>query len=241
MASLKYIITGTGRCGTVYFAKLLTSIGITCGHETIFSYDGLDKAKARMNATDPLEVSVISQLASATEVWFPEGISDIRADSSYMAAPFLADPMFANTKILHVVRKPMEVINSFVHGLGYFKNDCLIKEDFLDYHKFIYSHVPTIQNYKNPIDRAAAYYIEWNNMIEKNAEGRPYLRHNINRNLNAVFDFLEVKRPKNYYDKVKTNHILGLKPILVQFSQIPSPDVREQLLNLHKRYFYIKM
>ena len=33
---LDFLVTGTGRCGTVYMAELLTSLGIPCGHESLF-------------------------------------------------------------------------------------------------------------------------------------------------------------------------------------------------------------
>lgn len=33
---MKYLITGTGRCGTGYISKILTYSGIKCGHESIF-------------------------------------------------------------------------------------------------------------------------------------------------------------------------------------------------------------
>ncbi|MFW5847918.1 MAG: hypothetical protein ACOCVF_03280 [bacterium] len=37
----RFVITGTGRCGTGYISKLLTEYGINCGHEAIFSYNGV--------------------------------------------------------------------------------------------------------------------------------------------------------------------------------------------------------
>jgi hypothetical protein len=30
---MRYLVVGTGRCGTVYMAKLLSSVGVPCGHE----------------------------------------------------------------------------------------------------------------------------------------------------------------------------------------------------------------
>ena len=43
--NLKYIIASTGRSGTVYMARLLTSVGVPCGHESIFTWQGIEKAK----------------------------------------------------------------------------------------------------------------------------------------------------------------------------------------------------
>jgi len=242
MGKLKYIVTGTGRCGTVYFAKFLTSLGINCGHETIFSYHGLERALERLEQPDPLKVSLISELSTwQDEIWFPNGIVNIQADSSYMAAPFLSHPAFDGAKVIHVFRHPLEVINSFIYGLGYFKRDCVKNEDMKDYHKFIYKHAPMILNYANPIDRAAVYYVEWNKLIEKNSLGKDYYRHNISRNLGRVFDFLNMKEPNSYYDNKKSNNILGLNPIITSFKDIPSQQARESLIEFYNRYFYIKL
>lgn len=38
---LKYVVTGAGRSGTGYMSKLLTSVGIPCGHEQVFGLDGM--------------------------------------------------------------------------------------------------------------------------------------------------------------------------------------------------------
>ena len=45
---LKIISTGTGRCGTAYMSKLLTSVGIPCGHESLFTNKGLTEYKYRI-------------------------------------------------------------------------------------------------------------------------------------------------------------------------------------------------
>lgn len=34
---LKFIVAGTGRCGTAYIAQVLTRIGIPCGHEWVYA------------------------------------------------------------------------------------------------------------------------------------------------------------------------------------------------------------
>lgn len=238
---LKYIVTGTGRCGTVYFAKLLTSLGINCGHEAIFSHSGLNNAYERMQQKRP-KVSLISKLATPKlEEWFPEGVDRIQADSSYMAAPFLDSSIAHDAKIIHLVRHPLEVINSFVYGLRYFRNDCLNEDDFKDYHTFIYQHAPSILHYPDPISRAAVFYVEWNKLIESKANGKSYIRHNINsRNLKRVFSFLEMKEPSKYYNE-KSNQILGLQKHITCFTQIPSLEVREAVVKMFQYYFYIKM
>lgn len=56
---MKFVITGTGRCGTQYISTLMNKLGITCGHEEIFTTDG------------PIEDS------------------DKEADASWLAIPYL--------------------------------------------------------------------------------------------------------------------------------------------------------
>ena len=58
--NLKYLVTGTGRCGTVYMARILTSIGIPCGHETIFDYRGTRGARKRLFGEEQLRLSFVA-------------------------------------------------------------------------------------------------------------------------------------------------------------------------------------
>ena len=37
---MKYIIAGTGRCGTGYMSKIFNEVGIKCGHENVFTVKG---------------------------------------------------------------------------------------------------------------------------------------------------------------------------------------------------------
>ena len=36
----RFVVTGTGRSGTVYMSRLLTSVGIACSHEAVFHPEG---------------------------------------------------------------------------------------------------------------------------------------------------------------------------------------------------------
>jgi hypothetical protein len=239
---LNYVVTGTGRCGTVYFAKLLTNLGIQCGHETIFFYDGFENAKKRLNGQMPFSLSRISKSATGQgeKGWFPEGIRSIQADSSYMVAPFLDDPLFDNVAIIHLVRNPMEVINSFVEGFGYFRDSCMHRSDESCYHSFIYRHAPTVLEYSGAVDRAAVFYIEWNKMIEEKSKNRKYLRFNINnRSFKKVFWFLGMDEPEDFLKKKLNERHTNKR--YHSISQIPSPELRDQLFELYSRYCYIKM
>lgn len=60
MTAGRFVVTGSGRCGTKYMSRLLTSAGAPCGHEQVFN-------------------------AGGAGAW-PD---DVRADSSWMAATML--------------------------------------------------------------------------------------------------------------------------------------------------------
>ena len=89
---LKLIATGTGRCGTRFVSKLLTSAGLTCGHERFFDFNGLDFAK--------------EQLANH---WY-----GTYAESSWCAAPFLSDETLKDAFLVHLVRHPKTYIGSLL-------------------------------------------------------------------------------------------------------------------------------
>jgi len=39
---MRFVITGSGRCGTKYMSRLLTAAGTPCGHEAVFAYERRD-------------------------------------------------------------------------------------------------------------------------------------------------------------------------------------------------------
>ncbi len=138
MKKLHYLVTGTGRSGTVYLANVLTAAGIPCGHESIFTPGGIKEARARLKGTSPIEVSWISRESCGN--WMPCP-ADLVAESSYLAAPYLRDRLLQGTRIIHAVRNPMQVINSFVVGLRYFREP--FPTDI--WHEFIWNHLPEMR------------------------------------------------------------------------------------------------
>ncbi len=92
----------------------------------------------RLEGRSAIQVSAISRQSCGD--WFG-GSKDLVADSSYMAAPFLDHAILHEAHVLHVVRHPMDVINSFVVGLNYFQQ--WLPSD--PWHWFIYTHVPELR------------------------------------------------------------------------------------------------
>ena len=58
---LKFIVTGTGRCGTLYLSKLLSFCNTFCGHETIFDYSSWNTILQRLFNDKKLILSKIAK------------------------------------------------------------------------------------------------------------------------------------------------------------------------------------
>lgn len=88
MGAERFLITGCGRSGTGYTAKLFTALGSRCGHEEIFSLRAVESGRVAWPDT-------------------------YLGDSSWLAAPFLHE-LPEGTAVLHQVRDPLAVVRSFV-------------------------------------------------------------------------------------------------------------------------------
>ena len=227
---MKYIVTGTGRCGTVYAAKFLTSLGIPCGHETIFNWQGLEFAKKRLNKEYP------RHLSGASKTTFNFGnpvhgddwvdVDVIEAESSYMAAPYLDSDILKDVKIIHFVRHPSRVINSFCNFLGYFS-----KSSFTNiYERFIYSKFPVLQHEMSQYDRAALYYILWNKQIKSHFFQR------LEDPKDDLMDFLGSKSD-HFFDQKNANTFA--KPSKkFQLCNLENKKIKSNLIDLGLEYGY---
>lgn len=164
--NLKYIISGTGRCGTVYMARFFTDIGINCGHEAIFDYNGLDLALKKINGNALIETSHCSRFdllkSKPIENWF--SANNIMAESSYMAAPFLNNSCFSDARLIHIIRNPLKVLSSFFLDAKFFDPK---SEGQKPWNSFVYKHMPSIEMEKSIVEKTCRYIIDWNRMIEK--------------------------------------------------------------------------
>lgn len=167
---IKIIITGTGRCGTLYLSKLLSFCNIFCGHETIFDHSSWNQILQRIYGNEELSLSKIAKKNYGD--YLKDNI--IVGDSSYMAMPYLDMNIFNDCFFIHVIRNPIDVINSFCHNMNYFYDEPYSNIDEFNrkYINFIYKHVPDIKKYKNPYERAACFYLYWNDKIEKKLKNK---------------------------------------------------------------------
>lgn len=124
----RFVITGTGRCGTGYTAALLNACQVPCGHEAVYGPDG------------------------------PGDWGNIRADSSWMAAPHLKE--FSGT-VVHLLRNPLDVVNSLV-GIGFFDPNV----DHGAYRDYAKRWCPQAFQTADPVVAAASFVVEWGRMIE---------------------------------------------------------------------------
>lgn len=235
---LKYVVAGTGRSGTVFMARLLTSVGISCGHESVFDFGGIQAARRRLSEQEMMHPSIISSINYNHDTkdfdhvdWHPD-IQTIIADSSYMAAPFLRDELLQGTSIIHAVRHPVKVINSFCNLMNYFGDEHNPTD--MVYHNFIYGFLPQLKEDMPQYDRAALYYILWNQMIEN---CNPDFFFRVEDNSDELLEFLGISVADRFADSTINTH---WKPRTKSFSwpEVKDRTIRNNLVDIGKKYGY---
>jgi len=220
-------------------ARFLTSVGILCGHETVFDYCGIGAARKRLSGQEKLELSRCSSVSfdAGTKQytcvsWHPD-VQSVVADSSYMAAPFLKEDILQDADIIHVARNPVKVINSFCNNLNYFNDPNSIDP----YERFILGNVPELKMSMPQYDRAALYYVMWNTMIE---ESNPDLFFRIEDDCVGLLKFLNLDAGVTHYNDTKTNVFEKIKEdSFCDYKQIESLQIRNELIKMAYRYGYL--
>lgn len=235
MISLRYLIVGTGRSGTVSLAKLLTKAGIACGHETVFDILGSKGAEARLNGTLPLTLSYCSthqRLEDRTWKELPLWLYDlnsIRADASYMAVPFIQQ-FKEQLEVIHVVRNPIKVVHSFCNSLWYFQTETPQNE----YEEFIYKYVPELTQKIPRLDRGCLYYVRWTQKILKHVKDV----YRVEQDLPKLFQHLGIVVP----EELAPDEVNSLKskagPMLFAPNMIESDLIRSEFVELTKQLGY---
>ena len=232
MIHLKYIVTGTGRCGTLFTANLLTSMGFPCTHEAIFTPEGMDKAKSIIRQDEPAISSMISRGDNLSDYEL-----EIVAESSYMAAPFLKK---FDAQVIHVVRNPSGVVASMISDA--FRNFTNIHPTDIPelpghmlHEDFMYGHVDELNREMTQIDRCCLFYVRWNKMIEKS--GRVAIRHRIEDGTDELKGFFKFEG--ECYANTKCNSNRNSKPSSAwSFSDIQTKSIKSELFDMMSRYGY---
>lgn len=211
-------------------SRWLTSLGLPCSHEAFFDWRGLESAKRRMTGEQKPVLSFCSTNRMdehgawhSIEKWFPD-FGCIQGEASYMAAPFLGElPM----RVVHVVRHPTKVINSFCNYINYFSSP----EPTNNYEKFIYEHVPELTEEMPQYDRCALYYVRWNEMIEDHA----HLRWRVEDDPDIVMNFLGLcGKP---FENKRINSF-GRPSQKFSYNDLQTDWIKKDLLTISKRYGY---
>ena len=231
MKKLKYLVTGTGRSGTVYMSRFLTSVGIMCGHESIFTPQGINEASMRLTHVNNIKTSKVSLIEN--DNWFDHNLQI--AESSYMSCPFLQHDILKDTKIIHVIRNPLKVISSTFIDAKFLDDNNKGQKRYSD---FVYQFLPNLKNIVNRLERVTCYYILWNEMVKKNSINKNYYLHKIEDGINKnIFDFLEIEPKNNFYDNKKSNCWYKREKDL-NIDDLPSIDLEYKIYNIMKTYEY---
>ena len=227
MLELEYIVTGTGRCGTLFLANFLTSSGTPCTHEAIFTPKGLD-----FDVLEGRKKPVNSGISRGDNLAQYE--QEIRAESSYMSAPYLHK--IKKPRVIHLIRSPQKVVSSFLcPDFEYFSFPYpSTPPQHISYETFIYKKLPQLGQDMPKLDRACLYWIEWNEMIE--SSGRVNYTHRIEDSTEKLEGFIGSKA--NYSKISNASKIPGPK---WSPSEIQSPSIRKRLLDLAKKYKYVSV
>lgn len=136
---LKFVIVGTGRCGTTLFQAMFNEAGIICGHENIFnSADDEVTRKRYINNTNYI------------------------AESSWAAAPYLDKFWFDDQiKIVHVVRDIFSVIKSFWE-INFFSTERINKP----LNDLVYKNTSICFETQDRLLSSIDHYFQWNRLIQ---------------------------------------------------------------------------
>jgi len=168
---LKFLIVGSGRCGTAMFKHMLDNAGYPCGHEAIFCSD-IEKKNQ------------INYLNNRT----------LRAESSWAAGAFLeSDWLDEKIKIVHLIRNPLSVIKSFWE-IDFFSKQRAQKP----LNKLVYARSTISEESQDRLISSIDHYFQWNQMIHRslNKIGNPSIKvrlEDFEDGSVEVNDFLEMK------------------------------------------------
>ena len=242
--NLKYIVTGTGRSGTVFMAKFLTDLGIPCGHESIFNQEPFNQSLVKLYIPQKRTLSFCSthdfKNETSTEKWVDP--SKTIAESSYMAAPYLHLPELIQTKVIHIIRSPLKVISSFIKSLNYFEHKNLDLEQNLEkklWHQKIYKTIPELFLIDNQIDRACFFYCKWNDLIKEKSKNKIYIKCKIETRENNMnfYSFIE-KPPEDLVISKSTNSIKD-RDCDFKLNDISNSEIKKMIKSKLNEYGYI--
>jgi hypothetical protein len=101
---------------------------------------------------------------------------------------------------------------------------------------FMWSHAPELSIKKiTSVERAALYYVIWNEMIEKACKGRNFLFYPIESDITHVTKFLGIEKTKLYNNKETNKSVYKERYTL---EDVRHTDIKSRLLKISDRYGY---
>jgi len=135
---MKYIVTGTGRCGTNFLARLLTSAGVPCGRESVFNLSLKKPGKLQ---------------ADSSWMALPYLEKDVNR--------------WKSAKIVHLVRNPWDIIRGWLFDFESVFSVWKTGKAYRMTNHFLLNNTPGLKEIESPIDRCLHYYLYWNMRIER--------------------------------------------------------------------------
>lgn len=207
---MKYLITGTGRCGTGYIAQALNSTEVTkCTHEQVFNAQGIEFARECITA-------------HRNNLWWGwEG------ESSWYAAFYLDDPVLDGMTIVHLVRHPKEVIDSQL-SMGNWTHPAYNGA------KTLLPYLPSLATCQTPLEMSVHWYSEVNRLIEPHAD----IFHRVEDDVRLLLDRLGIDHVgKTLFDDKKYN-TRRTYPSDVNLDADLTEPLRSEILEMAQRYGY---
>lgn len=170
-----FIVTGTPRSATGYASLLFQELAIPCSHERIF--------KPRGALSDVLG-------------WYTHGNA---GESSWLAWAFLG-LLPDKVPILRTLRNPWKVVDSLAFRNALIPKDVIADRGLRKFREAIAAYCPEVDLYDDPINRAAAFVLRWNQLIDDAIERYefPHMSYHVEdmdlEQLGSVLDFLDIYR-----------------------------------------------
>jgi hypothetical protein len=143
-----------------------------------------------------------------------------------MAVPYLGQDFLIGTTVIHVVRNPLRVVNSFCNHIDYFQSH----KPNNSYEQFIYTHLPELTGNMSPYDRACLFYVRWNKMIHAS------IFYRIEDDPAKVVSALGLQGSIIADKTINSMKKKGVKSFALQ--DIQSDEIRREFVELGKSYGY---
>jgi hypothetical protein len=220
---LPFVISGCGKSGTLYTARLLNTLGIRTSFEEFFTAFTL-----------PTNVNAFTCWLKATSTC---------GEVSSFAAPFSQTlptswrPAPGAVVHIHQIRNPIKVIRSLMGARTFHPRPCRVLNV-----RFNFRHVPEMSEDDEPIILAMTYWIYWNRLAKSR---HPHLYHveSISKgSLQSLLETLGYKRSPiecgRALAKYGTNYHGGARDETVAWDSLPGGSLKDLLMSEALSYAY---